>query len=102
MGGYDVAHAVRHAGRRQGHPAVAQGSRSNPRTDDNPYDYQIMGTKFRHGPCPGSSTGVDVIRLHDTSGVDHLVAGFRNGQSWVSLSRPAWSGSVTDVRRNRL
>jgi hypothetical protein len=56
---------------------------------DNPLDYSIVGRRFDMVHAVSSAGGSDYARMHDTSGVDHLVAGFQNGQSWVSLSRPA-------------
>ena len=35
------------------------------------------------------SGGYDYVRIHDTNLVDHLIAGFQNGKSWVQLSDAA-------------
>jgi hypothetical protein len=58
-----------------------------PRTEANPYKYEIMGRDFDVVHAQ-STTGVDVVRLHDTPDVDLLTAAYVEGKSFASLSRP--------------
>ena len=59
-----------------------------PRTDDNPYDYEILARSFEEVHGDATAGGTDVVRLHDTEGVDLLVAEYVDGESFASLSRP--------------
>ncbi|MHB8897799.1 MAG: hypothetical protein ACYC6Y_03525, partial [Thermoguttaceae bacterium] len=58
-----------------------------PRTTANPNVYSIVGRNFDvvHALA---STGVDVVRMHDTPEVDLLTAAYVNGNSFATLSRP--------------
>ena len=68
-----------------------------PRTDNVPYDYEVMGRSFDEVHARSAAGGVDVTRLHDTMGVDLLQAGFVNDDSWASLSRPVDDTSYDEM-----
>jgi hypothetical protein len=86
MGGHDVLTLLDSPGDDK---AILRAHKAQmfPRTEANPYKYEIMGRDFDVVHAQ-STTGVDVVRLHDTPDVDLLTAAYVEGKSFASLSRP--------------
>ena len=59
-----------------------------PRTDNVPYDYEVMGRSFDVVHAKSTAGGGDVVRMHDTPEVDLLEASYLDGKTFASLSKP--------------